>query len=1142
MSLSPISRKKTKRRLFDDDDDEYPLPLSSEAADSPYVSPPKGRSLLKERTFGGMKAPSTISSSVHAIPATVTDNDLSMLSYRPIELPSIKRRRKRIAQQSKESWEKIPENLNISGLPVTPLEIEQFKQVMLKDQEDEVKLNAKLAANTGLAPDKISDIVKMRDVRNWIDDNTYYGNILTDITQLITTKNPLLKDAYDKYVDATNDPFLLPRKDYAKERAHHGLKGIYEPRYRDPEVFVNEEKKAGGPDMTDPENYYRVVQLEKIIKLFEDADQPMYLSLLMGKPRFAAAYGRKRVADDTKALSTVVMKEQIRALDPTLVIRKLIAGELDKEILKITSNLKAVKDYMRVWYQKLEGDRIAAEQGYMKLYDYSDEVKNFWHGLQVVLREPSKSKAFMGMLSASPLVRKNLGTLPPHDPTKTPPPLPDYEVYDPPPPPVETEEDRKNQMMQLFNTFRDANRKRVMTQINIFNSQLADLEHLVQLRPELSISQALDRMLTNVVREVNEGKIDIDQAYSKMNAMHHKKKAILKQYAENYEHLTAIEERDLQRLDEEGEKTNLIAATNLAYKHRPVVSHTKYIERLRDENGLFAWGDKGVNFEEHSDTYKHRKLEENVFDPGKGVKNDINKVIETMIHDASKHIKAASNEYKRLESELDKSSPKWKEDKEKNIKEMWKILRELSNTLRKSKGTNELEFDPHTFPIISDTATYKDDEKSITEADWKFIKDEYFYSTKVFSEMRKWLSKHKNVKGRNKTSLSDVKTLIKKNLRGPETTTYKQANTLIEFKPKELHVGDTTSKETAAEKERREKKYTYDNIKYAMTAKKEYPEILKTEIGDNVIEYNVKTEDDLKRMRSEVHRLLARGGELYVIDFKTGRLYPIKVDETYIGQAYVFIKDPQKEKTAFAMNPARDAVEKNKELLLPYAFMRHDKMMRRLHQVPGRTHSFDWTHQIKNAAGAGLWGHIKDGIKSLGTGVENYAVNKTHRAINKFSSASVYEGKNFVKQEKRNLNTMYNAGANFIKNPSFKNFSSGYYTASNALGKLVLQPVLSGAREYANVNDLASNIPGLNIAKYGAEWAIPPLAVANALSHGVKNLGMGSDDKPKYLDAIINMGDAILGSQVLSGNLDASARILQTGVKIGDALMDQKNH
>jgi hypothetical protein len=93
-------------------------------------------------------------------------------------------------------------------------------------------------------------------------------------------------------------------------------------------------------------------------------------------------------------------------------------------------------------------------------------------------------------------------------------------------------------------------------------------------------------------------------------------------------------------------------------------------------------------------------------------------------------------------------------------------------------------------------------------------------------------------------------------------------------------------------------------------------------------------------------------------------------------------------------------------------------------------------------------------------------------------------------------------------------------------------------RELANVSDFASKVPGLNIAKYGLEYALPPLAVGDALAHTTRNLNVGTNEKPRYLDAAISSLDAITDSNVLSGSAQLGAKILSSGLQATDRLVE----
>lgn len=344
------------------------------------------------------------------------------------------------------------------------------------------------------------------------------------------------------------------------------------------------------------------------------------------------------------------------------------------------------------------------------------------------------------------------------------------------------------------------------------------------------------------------------------------------------------------------------------------------------------------------------------------------------------------------------------------------------------------------------------------------------------------------------------------------------------------------------ERQATQHRYSYENLMLARKYKKEEPEIGRTEYPNGAIEFTIKTDDDLKRMKTEIYK---KKGELFTIDLYSGKLYPIDPFKTVPGMTYIFIpyeasqvKKLGKGTTniyhakggSVAFYPALHSILRDEEELLPQAFMRdgNDKAFNRVHQLARRPkpHPNDYRDQIRQMHGASLWGAVKKGLKD----VVAWNNKKIFPATKTFVENTKKEVGNFVKQEKANINKIYASNRDFYQRPSWAGFGHAVgQTISGGVGA-VAQPAISAAREFSNINGFLDSVPMFQGAKMGLEYMIPPLALADGLTDVVKNLGVGSDDKARYLDALIGAGDALLGSGQLSGDLLTGARMLDAGL------------
>lgn len=353
----------------------------------------------------------------------------------------------------------------------------------------------------------------------------------------------------------------------------------------------------------------------------------------------------------------------------------------------------------------------------------------------------------------------------------------------------------------------------------------------------------------------------------------------------------------------------------------------------------------------------------------------------------------------------------------------------------------------------------------------------------------------------------------------------------------------------------REAKFAEGNFKFAKSLTKEEPEINRAEYGDHHIEFDVKNEADLMRMKNEVNKML---GELFIIDLRSGRLFPIPISKAMIGNTYVFIKTGQpggpsgKDKlrkkpwnyygAVSAYYPTLQAIHRSERELFPYEFMRNgrDKMKQMSHLAAQKPYFNDYRDQARKAVGGGLWKQVRKSLQAGTKHAGNYIVNKTISAGKDLIEDTAYQGRRLVNQEKRAYNSIKNTNRNFYKDPTL--YGLGNTINKTVLGgaKMIYSPLITSANTAANVSDFVSDVPVVGTAKSVAQYLVPPLGVANALVHGVRNV-----DEGRMYDAAINVGDALLGSGAigkLNGSVELGARILNTGMKIADRFGVDKKH
>jgi hypothetical protein len=325
---------------------------------------------------------------------------------------------------------------------------------------------------------------------------------------------------------------------------------------------------------------------------------------------------------------------------------------------------------------------------------------------------------------------------------------------------------------------------------------------------------------------------------------------------------------------------------------------------------------------------------------------------------------------------------------------------------------------------------------------------------------------------------------------------------------------------------------THQLAQYSDHPTKEYVETGQFDYKD-AKEYNIKNDNDLARMLHEIKNVK---GTLYIIDMKTGRMYPIQPELAFRNAIYIWKPAHKQTKTSggtFALSAVRDSIHREDQDLMPYHHLRggNDKIFGMYHKLATKKHSCDYRDQVKSETGAGLWSYVKKKVNhaadSLVTGVKD--------AGHTLSKSSMQEYKNLKQREQTNLRHLTQSGSNFVKHPSWKSFSD---TARYA-GQTVSQPVISGLRETANVSSAADKIPGMSLIKTGAEFAIPALGVVDHLAQAVSATGVGSNQKADYLKAVTNLGDAVIGNVEMPGIVQNGARVLNTTGKVADYLHDR---
>jgi len=736
----------------------------------------------------------------------------------------------------------------------------------------------------------------------------------------------------------------------------------------------------------------------------------------------------------------------------------------------------------------------------------------------------------------------------------------------------------KATLTATLGTYNRKIRNQTAADYRIFNNRIDNLQDLIDNNPNDIVSKKLQEIIHNIEEGLLNKKIDLEEAYGKINGIYNQLRPHIsydtgrarlkplkvlqpklvteerigppqtdlalgdeKLEAENK---NAVE--DLEKVDEEMRSRDIFAFPNLK------VTTPKAIPVLL--NGKYLNGDSRTQVESATEFALKRKLD---------IKGDLSGAMTT---DFSVTLREIVDKPTILDGMTDKQ-----------LKELVQAIKGLDKVIftdLASKFNGPLgkiiKFDFKTLPSFETgksgkIASPKHAKRLAAAGIAKAYAGVTVPSSKVFqndilkfgeevSSAYDWTRDFRKAKKPDigKGTVSDLKKIIPiaKGKQIKATRLVKPA-AVISFAPPAKQPPEAPRGDELKPTWKEKKKFASESFQLKKEVDKETPELMRAEYGNKAIEFHIKTEADLQRMKSEISKI---PGKLYIIDLKTGKLYPIEIEKTFIKQSYVFIKDTSggKEETlsnklheghkiggSFAFLPVKNRILREQEDLLPYIFMRNgnDKAPQMAHRAASKEYFNDYRDQVRKELGGSVWSHIKKGLKEVGKQAGNYMIRKSIDAGKDLIRDTSYEGQNFINREKKNVNYIANANKQLYKNPSFGNLNKAINRTVLGGVRMIAQPALTTVRQAANVSDFVSDLPVVGVAKKLATTFIPVAGVTDALIHGVKNV-----DEGNYYDAALNAGDAILDSRVLNGSVASGARLLQIAAKVADKYADPEAH
>lgn len=858
-------------------------------------------------------------------------------------------------------------------------------------------------------------------------------------------------DYLNRFSDPTIRPLLIDQiRQFA--RSHPELQDYYIKSSN----IEEEAKRAEGTTWGD--NKAGLTQLlSNIIRFFDNIGSLEELKLMGNYPKLTNPGAQVADIDDPKFYRKALIKETIRNLDMTRVLDHLIENYHSYRGIGKLDELKDAREAML-------SARTAMEQGAMTPLEFKS----------LMLR-------YMNEILPAIAMNREGG---------------------------ESIENARNRMKFFWdNPHQEMTRYPKMRQglaaLHAFQHMTRKIQTEAHIHRNIPGANVIREMIKNVKEDLKEGRIDISEAFDRMNGINHINRATITRHMPVNRKFWQPAELETKEVIS---KMPIIG---------PELENKDFYKEIRDKNGLFAF--PGVGIEEEKSEAGHRRVLRNIYDPNIKWKKQLAETYKIML---------AEDPALRLDDE---------EIKKLNQGQKYNLREHFRKVLANTPSWQNLKFRGIIHTWGRPTTDSPQDQNRMTQ-------DVITYKH-LINQIGEWALQWQNNPtghiGNMKQMLKAAKLPIK------EKDAIKFYRNIIQNEPSpyptDVQRFKTRYTPTASELRRNEQRmnqakkheeYVYEHAIFGQKPTQEYVEGRKIEYRNgHDTEYMVQTDEDLARMRSEVSK---QEGTLYIIDLKTGRLFPIDIDKTFKGAVYVFRTKKSQEKTkhektggniSHAFSPVLDSIFRDEENLIPMIHLRQgrDKIFGLYHNLINKKYSDDYRNQSRVIRGGSLWSWTKRKLNNL----KNDIVSGAKSAVNQVETGTTKEWKNLKTQEQRNYRNIYQSGSNLIRNPSWSSFTN---SGAN-VGRLLVQPAVSGAREVATLLDATDAIPGLSLAKYGAEWALPPLAMTDALTHFVKDTGYGSNDPTKYLSAITDIGDALISSEKLARPVDAAARVLNYSMK-----------
>jgi len=947
----------------------------------------------------------------------------------------------------------------------------------------------------------MQEVVAPQAIEDFIDDDRSYANIMTALERHARAKGFAFPQGLFRPIKRSDDASTLGMSIVGKKKA---IKGAL------PASTAALLAKKGVD--------FRAEQLANIMSIYNLNDDLRGLQALFRSHR--------SIAPDLYSMSdaqiaTLIDKQRASEGTPDDIAKAVIENKKLAHFLDPN-----VDDALKELIKSVTRDRAAFQGGYMTQEEYQTKIEGYWEGL------------------------KNLSTT----------------LY-----PMNPKE--KAKLDAILAEAEKSITRRTLTDWNVFNDRLEKLDRVIYGDPNSTLSKKILKQKDQVMKDLQTGKIDLSEAYSMTNGMYnmikniiieyHYKEGIdvtdprfihypegihgIGQYTEEPRHkippekpnplpkIETMPTKQVEDLYNTIRGLNIMAFPAINFPStgsgknfgKPVALGTKYLN-AKDRRELEIEADRFFNSEIE---VEKEEIDKTTTPPT---------ITKTPVR--IKWTKAFTEDEKNLLDEIGDSGIR-------------QLARELPVHLT-SKFAGKLKVNSKFLPalgkISASLGSTIDTKERLKQL------QEFGNQLTAANSFAHALDK-KAIPDLENTKISELKKRVINFdfLRGPPAKPVPVSVARPKFRykseirklkgpgPKSLAIDrEFTDAERRRRKLARETKFSQENFKYSKRISKEEPEVNKAHIGKNIIEFDVKNEADLMRMKSEVSKLK---GRLYIVDLKTGRLFPITLDKTFIQANYIFQIEPTTAKKTknpalgggfSAYYPTLHRIQEDSRYLLPHVFMRdgNDKAQQMFHLMAQKPYFNDLRDQQRQAQGAGFWKVIRKGIQEAAQPIAQHVIRKTSQVGQQLVKDTINEGKRFYNNEKRNVNYISNANKEFYKNPSLGGLNKVINKTMLGGVRLVTQPVIAGSREAATFSDAVGQIPGLNVAKAGIKMFVPPVAVADALVHGIKNA-----DEGKYYDAAINAGDALLASGKLKGAVDLGARVATTGLKIGDMLGADSN-